>query len=250
VTRDDIAQFHKQFYGASNAELAVVGDFDANAMRDLVTQLFADWKSPSPYTRVPTPLVPNKPADLKFEAPDKANAFLMAREATPINDTNPDYPALLVANYIFGDSASSRLWERLRQKEGLSYGVGSFFRESSFEPNSTLGLYAIFAPQNLDRVRGGFREELQSALAKGFTEVELAHAKAGLLEERRLSRAEDHRLGSELVQQEYLGRTWAREGAIDAAISKLTLADVNAALRKYMKPEDLAYSYAGDFGKK
>ena len=49
-------------------------------------------------TKGPNPLVPNKPGDLKFEAPDKANAFLIGREATAINDTSPDYPALLVAN--------------------------------------------------------------------------------------------------------------------------------------------------------
>src|SRR6185295_2820799 len=168
----------------------------------------------------------------------------------PINDSSPDYPALLLANYVLGDSPSSRLWERLRQKDGLSYGVGSYFRENSFEANSSFGVYAIFAPQNLDRIRASFNEEYQRALKSGFTETEVMHGKSGLLEERKLSRADDHRVAGELVSQEYLGRTWAREGAVDAAIAKLTVADVNAALRKYFKPEDLAYAYAGDFGKK
>ena len=181
-----VKKFHGQFYGASNAELAIVGDFDPEAMRALVTELFGNWKSPSAYARVPDPLVPKKPVALKFELADKANAFLIGGEALPLNDMSPDYPAMLVANYILGDSPTSRLWERLRQKEGLSYGVGSFFRPNSFEANSRFGVYAIFAPENLDKVRTGFAEEIASALKDGFTDVEVKNAKEGLMQERRL----------------------------------------------------------------
>ena len=250
VTAESVTLFHTQFYGASNAEMAIVGDFDPAAMRVLVTELFGNWKSPGVYARVPNPLLANKPAELKFEAPDKSNAFLIAREALPVNDTSSDYPALLLASYMLGESPSSRLWERLRQKDGLSYGVGSFFRASSFEPNSSLGLYAIFAPQNLEKIRKGFAEELQSAMNNGFTDAEVKNGKAGVLQERALSRSDDHGVASELVHQAYLGRNWATDGTIDAAIEKLTVADVNAALRKYLKPDQLSYSFAGDFAAK
>ena len=166
-----------------------------------------------------------------------------------MNDTNPDYPALVTANYILGDSPSSRLWERLRQKDGLSYGVGSFFRPNPFEPNSTMTLYAIFAPENLDRVRTGFADEVGKALKDGFTDTEIAHAKSGMLEERTAQRSEDANVAQTLVNQAYLDRTWARDAAIDGALAKLTAADVNAALSKYLKPGEFAYSVAGNFGK-
>ena len=82
--------------------------------------------------------MPNKPETLKLDVADKANSFIVGREALPLNDMSDDYPAFLVANYLLGDSPTSRLWERLRQKEGLSYGTGTSFRVNSFEPNSTL----------------------------------------------------------------------------------------------------------------
>ena len=249
VTADKVRDFHAQFYGANNGELAIVGDFDAEPMRALVTELFGDWKSRAAYARVPEPFVPNKPGLQKFNAPDKANAFLVGRQALPLNDTNPDYPALVTANYILGDSPSSRLWERLRQKDGLSYGVGSFFRPNPFEPNSTMTLYAIFAPENLDRVRTGFADEVGKALKDGFTDTEIAHAKSGMLEERTAQRSEDANVAQTLVNQAYLDRTWARDAAIDGALAKLTAADVNAALSKYLKPGEFAYSVAGNFGK-
>jgi zinc protease len=250
VTVEQMQQFHRAFYGANNGELAIVGDFDADATKAIATELFGNWKSASAYTRVPDPFVPNKPAVLKFEAPDKANAFFIGRQAMPMNDSSADYPALLVANYILGDSPTSRLWERLRQKDGLSYGAGSSFRPAAIDENSTLSLYAIFAPENLDKIRKGFTEEIDTALAKGFTEDEVKLAKAGILEERIAQRSQDSAVTSHLVAQAYLGRTWAREAATDAAIDKLTAADVSAALRKYVKPGEFAYAFAGDFAKK
>jgi zinc protease len=247
ITVDRVREYHAQFYGANNGELAIVGDFDAEAVRTLVAELFGDWKSRATYARVPEPLVPNKPGLLKFDAPDKANAFFIGREALPLNDADPDYPALLAANYVLGESPSSRLWERLRQKDGLSYGVGSVFRANAFEPNSVMTLYAIFAPENLDRVRTGFAEEIGTVLKDGFTDTEVAHAKSGMLEERAAQRSDDANVAHDLVGQAYLGRTWARAAAVDNAIAGLTVADVNAALRKYLKPGEFAYSTAGNF---
>jgi zinc protease len=250
VTPDTLRKFHSQFYGASNAELAIVGDFDEAAIRTLVVELFGSWKSPGAYARVTDPLVPKKPFVLKFELADKANAFMIGRQSMPLNDLSPDYPALLVANFILGDSPTSRLWERLRQKEGLSYGVGSFFQPNSFEANSRFGMYAIFAPENLDKVRRGFAEEMALALKDGFTDAEVKTAKEALLQERRLSRNEDGGVAATLANQSFLGRTWSVSGQIDASIEKLTAADVNAALRKYLKPDEIGYAFAGEFAKK
>ncbi len=185
-------------------------------MRALVAELFGDWKSPAPYARVPDPLVPNQPATLKLPVADKANAFLVGRAALPINDRSPDYPALLVANYVLGDSPTSRLWERLRQKDGLSYGAGSVFRANPFEPNSPLTTYAIFAPENLDRVRAGFAEEMARG-AQGRL-----HRRRG---EQRPDRAARGAPGPPVRrrqrrrrprEQAYLDRTWNEAAAVDA----------------------------------
>ncbi len=247
ATLDDVKAFYGKFYGASNAELAIVGDFDADAMKALVTQLFGDWKSPSPYARVPEPFVAMKPAAIKVDLRDKANAWLFGAQRLQVNDMSPDYPALLVASFILGDSQSARVPDRLRQKDGLSYAAGTYFQPSAHEPNSTIGAYAIFAPQNLARVRAGMSEEIARAVKDGFTEDEVNAAKAGLLQRRQLGRTEDGSIAGALVGQSYLGRTFAISGAVDAAIAKLTAADVNAVLRKYVKPDDFTFAFAGDF---
>jgi zinc protease len=250
VTLDDVKRFHRDFYGASSAEISVVGDFDPDATRALLVQLFGDWKSPSPYTRVPDPFRPNQPAALRLVVPDKANAWLFGVGRIPVNDLDPDYPALLVMNFILGDSSSARIPERLRQKDGLSYGAATYFQPSSIDRNSAIGSYAIFAPQNLARVQAGFAEEFDRALKNGFSDAEVEAAKKGVLQERQLSRTEDGRIAAALTNQSYLGRTFRLSGEVDAAIAKLSTADVNAVLRKYLKPAEFAYAFAGDFDKK
>ena len=83
----------------------------------------------------------------------------------------------------------------------------------------------------------------------GFTDAEVQTGRQGLLQERRLARTQDGTVASALANQAFLGRTWAFSAAVDAAIEKLTTAEVNAAFRKYVKPGELGYAYAGDFGK-
>ena len=125
--------FHAKFYGASHAELAIVGDFDAAAVKPLIRELFGDYASPTPYARVPQPLYPTKAAPQTFETPDKANAAMFGRLSMPLNDESADYAALTVANRILGGDSDSRIFKRVRVTEGLSYGVGSVFQPASID---------------------------------------------------------------------------------------------------------------------
>jgi zinc protease len=247
---DALKRFYREFYGASAAELAIVGDFDVPAVKAQLERLFAAWISPAPFARVPQPLIAKKATAVPIETPDKANAFLTAQTAFALNDKDPDYPALMLANYIFGGSLNSRLWNRIRQKDGLSYGINSSLRAGSFEPNSTIGIGAIFAPENLGRLRTGVQEELDRAAREGFTAAEVAEAKDSVMQQRKLARSQDPELAGGLIEQTYLGRTFAYSGEIDKAIEALTPDQVNAAFRKYVKPDTFAAFFAGDFAKK
>ena len=247
---DDVKDFYVRFAGGAHAELAIVGDFDAVAVKPLLEDLFASWQSRAPFARVAKPLVAKRAKEIREQTPDKANAVLAGELALPVSDTSPDFSALEVANFILGGSPNSRLWERIRQKEGLSYGVYSALQPSSFEPNTALTVDAIFAPENLARLRTALNEELARAVRDGFTEAEVADAKRALLQERSLARTQDARLAAALATQAYLGRTFAYSAKVDAEIAGLTADAVNAALRKYVKPDAFVDVYAGDFAKK
>jgi zinc protease len=197
--------------------------------------------------RVPNPYIEVKPARFVLNTPDKQNAFMQVQQNLPLSDRDPDYPALTLANYILGGNSDSRLWARIRDKDGLSYGVSASIQWNSHEPNSSWQFEGIYAPENRAKIEAAFKEEVARALKDGFTQAELDAKRTGLLGLRKLSRAQDGNLAGALANNLYLNRTFARSQQVDDAIAALTVEQVNAALRKYIKPESFVYGFGGDF---
>ena len=246
VTLEKVRAFHAAFYGAARGEFAAAGDFDGEPVRAALRQAFGDWQTGAPYTRVPDPLVTLPPLRRVLATPDKQNATLLARLPMPLSDTDADYPALMMANYLLGTGGGSRLWKRIREREGLSYDVNTRISWGQREPHSEWMASAIFAPQAAAKVEQAFRDEIARALRDGFGAAELAEGRRGLLGFRRLSRAQDATLASALAANLDLERTFAVSQRVDTALEALTVDQVNAALRKYLKPADLVLVIAGD----
>ena len=247
VTLEQVQAFHKRFYGLGRAEFGAAGDLDVSALKAALEKGFSGWQGGEPYTRVPDPIVPVRAERFVLATPDKQNANFLARLDVPLSDTDTDYPALTMANYLLGAGGNSRLWKRIREAEGLSYDVRSSVDWNKEEPHSVWHGTAIFAPQNRAKVEAAFQDELAKALKSGFTAQELAEGKNGLLSYRRLSRAQDGVLASALANNLHLGRTFEVSARVDAALSKLTLEQVNEALRRYVDPARLVTVFAGDF---
>ncbi|MGE5118013.1 MAG: M16 family metallopeptidase [Betaproteobacteria bacterium] len=247
VTAAQLKAFHDRFYGASHAEFGASGDMDAAALRRALETAFGGWSSKEPYARVPQPFVAVKPAEFVLNTPDKQNATMMVHQALPLNDLSPDYPAFTLANRLLGQGGNSRLWRRVREREGLSYDIRSGVDWNPIEDNSMWQASAIFAPQNRAKVETGFREEVARALKEGFTERELDEAKKGLLSARALARSQDRNLAAALASNLFLGRTFLVSQRVDEALARASLDEVNAALRKYLQPERFVLGFGGDF---
>ncbi|MGH9820755.1 MAG: insulinase family protein, partial [Pyrinomonadaceae bacterium] len=144
VTLDDLKAFHRDFYGASEGRLAIVGDFDEKEILPVVDQLFGSWKSRTPCQRIPQDYFDAAATTKSFETPDKANAFFFARLNIKMRDDNPDYAAFTLGNFMLGGGfLNSRLAVRIRQKDGLSYGVGSGFSASPLDESGAFFANAI-----------------------------------------------------------------------------------------------------------
>jgi zinc protease len=256
VTVAQLAAFQRSFYSAAHAEFAAVGDFDAPAVLQALKGAFGDWKQPAAgpqsYVRVPQPLVPMVAAGsagprIQISTPDKPNAAFQAALPLPVNDTHPDYAALMLANHMFGASSTGRLWLRIREKDGLSYGVGTGVRWSQNDLNSQWVAGGSFAPENLARMEAAWKEELARSLNAGFTQAELTEARNALLNFRRLSRAQDDALASMAVSNLRLGRKFALSQTVDDQLAAVTLDQVNAVWRRYITADRIATAWGGDF---
>ena len=182
--------------------------------------------------------------------PDKANAVYYAGEQIAMRDDNPDYPALVIGNYIMGAGAlSSRLGDRVRQQEGLSYSVGSGINAHPVDERTMLTIFAITNPENRDRVVEVIREEIDLLLKDGITASELDDAKQGYLQSEQLDRTQDRSLASLIASTIFADRTMEYYAQFAKRVAQLDIEAVNAALRKYIEPDRLVVVTAGDFGK-
>ncbi|MEE8267476.1 MAG: pitrilysin family protein [Gemmatimonadales bacterium] len=242
--------FYTDFYGVGAGEVAVVGDFDPEEILPVLQGIFAQWESPQAFQRIANPYQSVEPTNLILETPDKANAVFLVGKNVPISDMDDDYPALVLANYMLGGGfLNSRLATRIRQEDGLSYGVGSQFFAASQDENGTFLGFAIYAPENVDALEVAFMEEIEKALADGFTDEEIEAAKTGYLEGRNVSRAQDRELAGGLSGALYDGRTLEYDAEVEAAIASLTSEAIVAAMRRRLDPSTMTIVKAGDFAK-
>jgi zinc protease len=249
VTLTQVIELYKKQLGATQGELAIVGDFDPEPTLAQVCEVLKDWKSSVPVKRLGR-LAPSaqKAVRESILTPDKANADFRAGLAFPLKETSPEYAALRLGNFIFGGGAlSSRLGKRIRQKEGLSYGVTSAFTAAPLDPSASFTINAIANPANIDRLEKAVLEELTAFLDNGPSDEELKDAKKAFLEAQQMSRSSDVAVAGQLAINLRLGRTFAHTRALEKRIAELKPNDVKAAFQKYINPKKLVIIRAGDF---
>ena len=170
-----------------------------------------------------------------------------------ISDYADDYAALNIASTILGGGfLNSRIADRLRQKDGVSYGAGAGLQADGdkVDQNSLLYIYAIYAPDNYDKIQLGFKEEIARYIKEGITEEELKNAVNGWIQAQNVSRAKDNELSSVINNNIFYDRTMEFQKALEEKVAKLTVADVNNAIKNYIQPyEKWTVVNAGDFKK-
>jgi zinc protease len=244
----DVQSFYKEFYGASNGEFALVGNFDGAAVTEGLTEQLGGWRSPSPYER-PVALYKLTSSESKtFATPDKANAIYSVASLLKVRDDDPEYPALRVGNEILGGGIlNSRLATRIRQKDGLSYGIGTQLFADPLDPVGTFSIFAISAPQNTAKVESDAKEEIAKVMADGFTAEEVSAAKSGMLSAMTLDRSSDAALAKDLAEHLYLNRDFNWDAKFEKAIGSATPETIHKAVQHFIVPDQFVTVKAGDF---
>jgi zinc protease len=251
VTLAQVIALYEKQVGAVEGELGIVGDFDPEPTLAQMREILKDWKSDVAVKRIERAA----PSDLKgareeISTPDNINAVYLAGLAFPLKESDPEYAALRLGNFIFGGGTlSSRLGNRIRQKEGLSYGVTSQFSASAVDPLAQFSVTASTNPVNMERVDRAVAEELTEFLTNGPSLSELVDAQKAYLEAQKVGRTSDAAIAGQIAGNLHLGRTFAHATDLEKRIAALTPEDVKTAFRKYIDPSKLVIIRAGDFQK-
>jgi zinc protease len=244
----DLTQLHK-LWGSGSLQIAIVGDIDAQTVPQLIEQKLGKWKAPAPYERIARPYQASELADDAIQTPDKQMAAVGVGQALDLQVTDPDYPALALWNYVVGGSASSRLLNRLRQKEGLSYGAFTRLQAPPLDKSGSFLAGAICAPENADKAMTSILDELGTILRDGVGEAELADAKKSYAATWESQLADDDFVVAELSKGLFLKRTFEFWKDLNEKVQRVTAAQLLEVGRKYVSPEKLAKMRAGDLSK-
>ncbi|MBL8510831.1 MAG: insulinase family protein, partial [Betaproteobacteria bacterium] len=249
--RDDALAFYRDYYGSNQGQIAIVGDFDTAEIQKQLPQLLGDWQAKQNVQRLSSQYRDTPAEAMLLETPDKESATFLARININLNENDPDYPVLVLADWLLGGGAgfSARLVARMRVKEGLSYSVSSSLNVSALDRTGSWTAYAQYAPQNRERLLAAFKDEMQTLQKNGFTAQDVVAAKSGYTKSQLLARSSDSQLAETLVDHLYLGRSFAWERDMEQKIQSLRPADLQQAMQKYLDVGRLTIANAGDFSK-
>ena len=248
VTIEQVRQFHARHYGAQNAVIALVGDFDPDAVQRQLTEAFGGWTAKEKYQPIADPFVAVPATARSFATPDKADAWLGIGTTVDLDDASADAPAFTIATEVLGGGGTGRLFTRLRKNEGLTYGAYAWSSLSGDSKRGRFSTTVTFAPKNLAAVEAGVQAELQRWASLSPAEVE--QARTAVLAERRQLRSREARLAQLLTSDAQLDRTMAWEAAFDAKLRAVTADEAAAVVRKYVDLQHLVVVKAGDFSAK
>lgn len=249
TTLEDVKAFHAQYWSANDAKVAVVGAVP-EGLEQAIDPLFGAWKKPKAPAYVRYEGKADRIPAARFDslAKDKANAAMRWRLDFALNDRDADYlPLMMAAHILGGGSLENRLSVSIRQKAGLSYGVGASLSAPHFGDDAELVIGGSFAPQNREQVLSLVQDELVRMSRDGITDAELARAKSDILAGLRQGRADDGNLAAALLGMAERGDTWKTVAERDAALQAVTVEQVNAAWRKRIAVDGFVVSTVGDF---
>lgn len=235
VKLDDLRYLATELLGGEHAKLVLVGDFDPEAVHQQVTKLFSGFVAKRPFVRMPRPFQKVQPSNLTVQLPDRDSSVVAMLLPFPLSDSDPDYPALVLWQQIFGGTTTSRLNQRLRERDGLSYEVRSSLRIPSLDDNSHLAAIATSAPQNGKAALAAMSDEIKRMLDNGPTAAELAQVQAAYDKQLAAMIADDDDLAMLLARLAMLGRDIHHLDDLRSRVQRVTLPQLLSAAQRHLR---------------
>jgi zinc protease len=231
--------------------LVVVGDLDERATDQLFNRAFGDWHGGKDFTPPGRVGVTTSPVRKVVTIKDKANVDVSFGHAGQVRLSDKDFFPMLIANRVLGESTlSSRLGFRLRDTEGLTYGITSSLQAS----NRADGLWGIdmsISPESIEKALKLVKEEVEKFIAEGASEQEVRDEKTALVGSFNVINGfNSGALASQILtaEVENLGASYMDDYA--KLVNSVTKAQVDEALRKYIHPDKMVTVLAGSIDEK
>lgn len=240
----DVRDFHTKFYGPAGMSLVAVGDIDPKQMEAEVAKAFAGWKGGVARKFETKPAAPQPAREIDVAMPDKTSVSVILGLASGLQHSNPDSVALRLGTAVLGSGFTSRLVGNVRDTEGLTYSIGAALQKDAVT-DGEWRVQSSFAPALLQKGLDSTRGHLTKWVEKGITPEELKQRKSNMIGLFKVDLATTEGMAEAILQTVLRGSEVSWLDDYPKQINALTLEQVNAAIRKYVKPENLILIKAG-----
>ena len=249
ATLAQVKQFYQQFFVSDHAQIAVTGDFDAKTMQSILQKNFGAWKAKQPYRKITNEYTPYKAQKMHVLSEQREFGSYQSILPFPVGSYHTDAPALIILSHILGNSQlSSRLAQELREKNALVYGFGSDLDLNPDIDDGNLSITANYTSGRSDQVSKSVHKVLIELLNKGVTEQEVEAAKADIMKKRVTALEDERNIHRMLTGQLERNKTLLDREKRDQEIAKLTKADVDSVIKKYIKLDHFVEVMADQYG--
>ena len=252
LTAPDCRKFHQQMFVPNNTTLAIVGDFDSDAIVKELTTMTKDWKKHElPKLDLPEPKQPEKFTQKIISMPSATQLNVYIGHPG-IRRYDPDFYKLLVMDNILGIGSgfTDRLSSKLRDRQGLAYTVTASITGNAGEEIGTFTGYIATYPDKLEVVKKGMIAEIERMRSEKPSDQEVADAKGYLLGTLpfRLVTCSDLAGQLLLIERYHLGLDYLHK--FRKAIESVTADDVLAVAKKHLHPDRMVLVAAGPVDQK
>ena len=249
ITRDELAAFYKSYYRPDTSIIVISGDVKTPDAINAVKQYFGDWKAEGQAPKVVIPdIAPQAaPKNIVITMKDKSEVEIIFGHAMGVKRSNPDYYAARLMNQILGGGGAmgSILGDEIREKQGLVYDVHSTF-------DAGLGAGPWYAAlgtssKNVDKAIASLKRIVKNFIAKGATQKQYEQAREYLIGVFPIALETNDGMARTLLNAEFYGLGMDYIANYPKIYRSVTLQQVNAAAKRYLRPDTATQVVAGPY---
>ena len=239
----DVKAFHTQNYSTSGMHIVVVGDADKAVIRQHIEKHFSGWSLPKREIAQPEKAMA-KATEKTVNMPDKTSVSVLVGQPSGLTVTHPDWLPIKLATDVLGKGFTSRLVGTVRDREGLTYGIGAATTGDTFNDGAWM-VKATFSPALLDKGIASTKREISGWHKTGLTADELAYRKSAAAGQFAVEMETTEGLAEQLLRCVERGFPVSWLDEFPGKIRALTLEQVNTAIQKHLDPAKMITVKAG-----
>ena len=242
---NDLREFHTDRWGTATMILVAVGDLDAQSTVEGFASLLASAPPGAKPELAVSPVGPPRSTSETVSMKDKVNADVLLAHDSRLRRGDPDFLATTLGVAALGQSTlSSRLGLRVRDTEGLTYGINA--RVSAGRYSGPFAVSLTVAPANLRQAVASARSVLGEFVSGGITPKEVEDEKRSRVGKFKVDLASNSGIASALDMAETYDFGVDYLDAFPALVADLSREEIDNGVRKHIRPEELVEVAAGD----